>query len=242
MEATSSLLRLSHQKVWFIKKYTENNMNNYLDNLSPYWDKRFEAENKIWGDEPSRTVYNALDIFKKYKVKKILVPGAGYGRHTGFFSSLGYDVCGVEISKKACAIATENDPKTKIIPGSCLDTAFEQETFDAIYCFNLLHLLREKERTLFINKCLLELKKGGICFFVVFSDKEESYGKGTEVEKNTFESKPGRPVHYFSGQDLINHFSKFELIDEGLINDPENHGNIGEHTHCLRYIACKKIA
>jgi SAM-dependent methyltransferase len=217
-------------------------MSNYLDNLAPYWDKRFEDENKIWGDSPSQTVYCALDFFQKHKAKKIFVPGAGYGRHTKFFSSHGYDVCGVEISKKACAIAKENDPKTKIIHGSVLDVAFESESFDAIYAFNILHIFRETERSFFINKCYREVKNGGVCFFVVFSDKEESYGKGAEVEKNTFESKPGRPVHYFSSEDIKKHFYNFDIIEEGLINDKENHGDIGEHTHCLRYIVCKKIA
>ncbi len=217
-------------------------MNNYLDNLNSYWEKRFEDENKIWGDSPSQTIYRAIDFFKKYEVKKILVPGAGYGRHTNFLSSQGYEVCGVEISKKACAIAKENDLKTKMMLGSCLDIDFGRESFDAIYCFNLLHLFREKEREFFINKCYQELKIGGICFFVVFSDKEESYGKGTEVEKYTFESKPGRPVHYFSSEDIRSHFHKFEIIEENIINDPENHGDAGEHTHCLRYIVCNKIA
>jgi SAM-dependent methyltransferase len=217
-------------------------MDDYLKNLEPYWSNRYRIENKIWGDVPSNTAHLALKIFRKSKVKNILVPGSGYGRHTKLFSSSGFNVTGVEISPEACSIAKKNDPDTKLFEGSVLDISFKRATFDAIYCFNLLHLFREKEREEFIDKCHRELKTNGICFFVVFSEEEESYGKGNEVEKGTFESKPGRPVHYFSNNDLRNHFRKFELIEEGIVDDAETHGEVGYHVHRLRYIACKKTA
>ena len=217
-------------------------MDDYLKNLEPYWTNRFRNENKIWGDTPSNTAYHALELFQTLKTNNILVPGAGYGRHTKLFSSSGYDVTGIEISMEACSIAKKNDPDTKILNGSVLDIGFENETFDAIYCFNVLHLFREKEREKFINKCYQELKINGICFFVVFSEEEESYGKGEEIEKNSFESKPGRPVHYFSKYDLQQHFKKFEVIEEGIVDDPEEHGDIGHHIHRLRFIVCKKTA
>lgn len=215
-------------------------MDDYLKNLEPYWTNRFRNENKIWGDIPSNTAYRAIELFQTFKINKILVPGAGYGRHTKLFSSSGYDVTGIEISMEACSIAKKNDPATKIFNGSVLDIVFENEMFDAIYCFNVLHLFREKEREKFTNKCCQELKINGICFFVVFSDEDESYGKGEEIEKNTFESKPGRPVHYFSEHDLQHYFQKLEVIEGGIVDDPEEHGDIGRHTHRLRYIVCKK--
>jgi 2-polyprenyl-3-methyl-5-hydroxy-6-metoxy-1,4-benzoquinol methylase len=217
-------------------------MNDYLKGLEPYWTNRFRNENKIWGDNPSKSAYHAIELFQTFKINKILVPGSGYGRHTKLFSSSGYDVTGIEISSEACSIAKKNDPNTKILNSSVLDIGFKNETFDAIYCFNVLHLFREKERKKFIYKCYQELKINGICFFVVFSEEEESYGKGKEIEKNTFESKPGRPVHYFSKHDLQQHFKKFEVIEEGIIDDPEEHGDIGRHTHRLRYMICEKTA
>ena len=76
-------------------------------------------------------------------------------------------------------------------------------------------------------------------FFTVFSEKEESYGKGKQIEKNTFESKPGRPVHYFDEDDLKAHFKKMEILETGIMEDPEDHGE-GPHTHLLRYIYVRK--
>ena len=78
-------------------------------------------------------------------------------------------------------------------------------------------------------------------FFVVFSDKEDSFGRGKEVEKNTFESKPGRPVHYFSEKNLLGQFENFSIIETGLMKDPEDHGAEGPHIHRLRYIFSQKF-
>ena len=52
-----------------------------------YWNNRFSDNGQIWGTEPSKTAIHALTLFKKYNVKTILIPGAGYGRHTKFFST-----------------------------------------------------------------------------------------------------------------------------------------------------------
>jgi len=117
-----------------------------------------------------------------------------------------------------------------------MEIPFDKNIYDAIYCFNLLHLFRKNDRKEFINKCKNKIKEEGYMFFAVFSNKENSYGKGKEVEKNTFESKPGRPVHYYTKKDLINEFNDFKLIETGIIKDPENHGDTGDHMHNLRYI------
>ncbi|MCX6375275.1 MAG: class I SAM-dependent methyltransferase, partial [Armatimonadetes bacterium] len=82
-------------------------------------------------------------------------------------------------------------------------------------------------------------RDGGLLFFTVFSEEEPSFGKGEKIEENTFESKPGRPVHYFTEYDLISHFSEFDVLETGLTKDPEDHGE-GPHTHQLRYIVARK--
>ncbi len=215
-------------------------MEEYAQHMDGYWETRFSKEGKIWGDSPSRTATYALELFQKCGVKKILVPGAGYGRNTKLFSSAGFKVVGIEVSETAFKLAKQYDPGTTFLHGSYLDTALGNESYDTIYCFNLLHLFRENERKLFMDKCWSELKKDGLVFFVVFSEKELSFGKGREVEKNTFESKPGRPVHYFGRMDLRDHFRDFSIIENTIMEDPENHGEQGAHSHALRYIFARK--
>ncbi len=211
-------------------------MENYANGMRDYWNKRFSEGGKIWGMEPSQTAYYALDLFKNLGVESVIVPGAGYGRNTKLFSESGFKVVGIEISDCAIKEAYNFDPKSKFYNKNALEIDSIGKKFDAIYCFNVLHLFREKERSFFIEKCAGVLNDCGFAFFVVFSDKEKSFGEGEEVEENTFESKPGRPVHYFTREDLLTHFNRYNVIEIGEMEDKENHGEIGEHVHYLRYI------
>jgi SAM-dependent methyltransferase len=136
-------------------------------------------------------------------------------------------------------MASQFDPRSKFYNGTVLDMSFDNRKYDAIYCFNVLHLFRQPERELFLQQCVRKLKDKGLAYFTVFSNEEESFGQGNETESSTFESKPGRPVHYFTEEDLRQHFHQFEIIKIGTIKDPENHGGHA-HIHILRYIFVRK--
>jgi SAM-dependent methyltransferase len=207
--------------------------------MNEYWDARYRAEGRIWGDSPSRTAEYALGLFKRNKVKTVLVPGSGYGRNSRLFSASGIDVTGVEISAAACAESRSFDPLTHVHNASVLDMSFLAGIFDAIYCFNVLHLFLEDNRRIFLREYAARVKEGGLMFFTVFSEKEPTFNKGREVEKDTFESKPGRPVHYFTAPDLHDHFQGMKIIESGIIEDPEDHGD-GPHVHLLRYICVRR--
>jgi SAM-dependent methyltransferase len=205
-----------------------------------YWEKRFLDGGKIWGDKPSRTAFHALELFKRHGVNKILVPSAGYGRNTKLFADANLEVLAIEFSESAISIAKNFNPKTQFFQGSVLDMPFNDELYDGIYCCNVLHLFLMDDRISFLKKCYKKLRTNGYIFFVVFSDKEGSYGKGKRIEENTFESKPKRPLHYFTEIDLKEHFKEYTLVDTGIMEDTENHGEIGPHTHMLRYIFAQK--
>jgi len=204
--------------------------------MNTFWEERFREEGKIWGDDPSRTAPYAINLFKKAGVHDVLIPGSGYGRNAMAFAQSGFEVTGIEISDKALALARQGSPEIRYHRGSILDMPFDDSMYDGIYCFNVLHLFRKLERVVFLQRCREQLKDGGVMFFVVFSDREPSYGTGRMVEENTFESKPGRDVHYYSAEDLVSEFRGLEILENGMMEDPEDHGKEGRHTHLLRYI------
>jgi len=216
-------------------------MVNYLTVMKEYWDGRFGGEGRIWGCEPSTTAVRALTLFQQKSATTVLVPGSGYGRNSKLFSDAGLEVTGIEISSEATTLAQAYDSRTTYFCASFLDISLAEESYDAIYCFNVLHLFRQHERSLFIQKCHHVLKKGGVGFFAVFSDMETSFGKGQQVEENTFESKPGRPVHYYTEQDLKNQLDLFSILETGTAEDSEDHGKEGPHIHVVRYIMVEKI-
>ncbi|MGA2912347.1 MAG: class I SAM-dependent methyltransferase [Methanoregula sp.] len=204
--------------------------------MNTFWENRFREEGRIWGDTPSRTAVYAIRLFKKAGVREVLVPGSGYGRNAEAFARAGFAVTGIEISDTALALARQGSQKVRYHRGSVLDMPFDDSVYDGIYCFNVLHLFRKNERAAFLQRCREQLKDGGVMFFVVFSDREPSCGTGRMVEENTFESKPGREVHYYSTGDLVSEFRGLEILKKGMMEDPEEHGKEGRHTHLLRYI------
>ena len=205
-----------------------------------YWEKRFLDGGKIWGEKPSKTAIYALKLFKRYAVKKILVPGAGYGRNTKLFTDANLEVVGIEISESAINIAKSYNPKTQFFQGSVLDMPFNNKKYNGIYSCYVLHLFLKEDRILFLKNCYKQLRINGYVFFVVFSDKDSSFGKGERIEENTYESKPWRPVHYFTEIDLKEHFKEYLVIETGQIEEKENHGELGPHSHILRYIFAQK--
>jgi SAM-dependent methyltransferase len=206
--------------------------------MGAYWDGRFGKEGKIWGMKPSGTAGYACMLFKESGVRTVLVPGAGYGRNAQVFAHAGFQVTGVEISAEALKHA--EDAGIKYIHGSFLDVPLVPGSFDAIYCYNVLHLFLADDRKRFVAKCAEVLRPGGLAFIVVFSELESSFGKGRQVEPGTFESKPGRPVHYFNERDLEDHFKGFELLETGIAGDQEEHGEEGKHVHRVRYILARR--
>jgi hypothetical protein len=84
------------------------------------------------------------------------------------------------------------------------------------------------------------LNNSGLLFFTVMSEFDIGYGKGTEIEYNTFD-KRGKPVHYFTESDIKNHFGDFKILETKLIDEPEEHGNLGKHVHKCRLIIALKI-
>jgi SAM-dependent methyltransferase len=207
--------------------------------MNTFLEERFCTESRIWGDAPSRSVPLAINLFKKAGVHQVLIPGSGYGRNADAFARAGFEVTGIEISPTALSLAPRDSLNVRYHCGSVFDMPFENSMYDGIYCFNVLHLFLKHDRILFLQRCREQLNDHGIMFFVVFSDREPSFGKGRTVEENTFESRPGRDVHYYSKEDLVSEFPGMEILSTGMIEDPEDHGKEGRHTHLLRYICVR---
>ena len=207
--------------------------------MGEYWEKRYVKDGEIWGMLPSITVARADEYFTAHECRNILVPGCGYGRNANFFQKKEYHVTGIDISESAIFMARRLNPKIEYVTGSVFDVELPQDLYDGIYAFNFLHFMLEQQRKQFIRQYMDILHPGGVGFFTVFSEEEKGFGQGVEVEQNTFETRPGRPSHYFTREDLLNHFSLYTVIGEGLVEEPENHLPDGHHIHYLRYIALK---
>jgi SAM-dependent methyltransferase len=209
--------------------------------MKDYWNRRFKDEGMIWSDKPSMSALSANEKFKNHSIENILILGIGYGRNARPFIDNGYTVSGIEIADEAINILNNSDLKEKIkniYHGSLLDFPFDNNHYDAIFSFNVIHLFIKFNRSAIIEKCKKILNPDGIVYFTGMSELDIDFGMGVEIEKNTFDKK-GKPAHFFNDSDIGELFKDFDIIETGLIDEPEKHGDLGNHIHKCRYIFAK---
>ncbi len=120
---------------------------------------------------------------------KILDLGCGPGLYTKRLANLGYDVTGIDYSKRSIAYAQSQDSKTKYIYASYLDIDYFEE-FDLIiliYCDYGALIPSEQEHLL--KKIYKALKPNGRFIFDVFSSA--CYLKRTESKTWSFHKDGG---------------------------------------------------
>lgn len=208
-----------------------------MDNV---WDDKFKSKREMWGWDPADSAIVALALFKKHKVQNILIPGFGYGRNAKVFIDAGFNVSGIEISSTAIEIADQHfDGKIKLYHGSVDLMPFDQELYDGIYCYALLHLLDAEKRAKLIDDCYKQLKPGGYMVFVSISKLDLRYGQGNEISKDTFATWPGVNLFFYDTISIELEFNKYDLVDAEVVNEPLK--DVGDKPRQkFWYIVCKK--
>lgn len=96
-----------------------------------------------WEKHP--TIY--AEIFSNFLKSKnfsgtIVDAGCGNGRDVNLFSSLNFNVIGIDYSKDEIKIAKKNFPSLSFQFGNVESTDFENNGISAIFCINVIHYVR----------------------------------------------------------------------------------------------------
>ncbi len=207
--------------------------------MNEYWESRFKKEGAMWKFEASDSAYFAMDLFKKNKLNKILIPGFGYGRNAKLFYENGFDLSGIEISESAIKLAKENGIDCTVHCGSVTQMPFDKDQFDGIFCYALIHLLNKKERRDFLKACFSQLKPGGLMIFTVVSEKANMFGKGRKVSNNRYEVGKGLNVYFYNHDTVINEFRDYGKVTFRDIEEPIKFMTGEEPLKCI-FVVCRK--
>jgi len=214
------------------------------DLQAAYWEARYEREGKIWGDNPCGAAVEAGKIFGKYRSKRILLPGCGYGRNARYFARQGFRVAGFDISTWAVERAREEAKRDALQieyeVADILHPPSWPKAFGGIFSFNLLHLFGKEERSSIARWFHRTLKGGGILVLTSMSLRDPDFGRGEEVGHHTFESKKGRPVFYFDEEDIRHLFQGwFRILRLEEMREHEDHGG-RSHFHWMWLLVGEK--
>ncbi|MGR3810298.1 class I SAM-dependent methyltransferase [Jiulongibacter sp. NS-SX5] len=189
--------------------------------MSEFWENHFKAKKEMWGQKAAHSAELAFDILDQ-NAKTLLIPGIGYGRNARVFVENGFEVTGIEISETAIALAKERfDNRLKIFHGSVSDMPYDKNTYDAIYCHAVIHLLDSNERIQLLQNCYRQLRNGGLMIFTAISQSAQQFGKGLEVSENRYETHAGAPIFYYSEEHIRKEFSPFGLTEYSEIQEDQ---------------------
>lgn len=205
-----------------------------------YWESKFKTEGTLWQFEPSDSALLALDIFQSHNINKILIPGVGYGRNAKIFLDHGFNVTGIEIAKSAIELAKSNGLHFKIHHGSVTSMPFDNELYDGIFCYAVIHLLNKPERKTFLQACYNQLNAGGLMIFTVISINSDMYGKGKRLSRDRFEIADGISVYFYNSETVAKEFTPFGMIECRDINEPIKFAPGYEPLKC-KMVICRKL-
>lgn len=179
-----------------------------------FWEKSFTEKQEMWGFEPAISAVMAKDFFLAHGVRRVLVPGFGYGRNAQVLRENGMQVTGIEISQTAIGMARKHyGNETTIYHGSVTEMPFDRELYDGIFCYALIHLLDGNEREKLIKDCYAQLREGGYMIFTVISKEAPTYGKGRYLSKDRYELFGGVNMYFYDRTSIQAEFGDAGLFE-----------------------------
>lgn len=204
-----------------------------------YWESRFKDEGILWKFEPSDSTLIALKMFQAAGFQKVLIPGMGYGRNAKVFHENGFEVTGIEISPSAIELAREYGLNFKMHCGSVTLMPFDNEEYDCIFCYALLHLLNRMQRKQFLRNCYNQLKPGGIMVFAVASVSMSLFGSGQKLSVNRFRLSKGLEVYFYDNPAIEKEFSPLGLEEYYDIAEPVKF-MVNQESIKMKFVVCRK--
>lgn len=185
--------------------------------MTEFWEESFVNKQEMWGLEPAKSAVLAKDFFKEKSLENILVPGVGYGRNAQVFKDDGMHVVGIEISQTAIELSRKHHGDTiPIYYGSVTDMPFDDKKYDGIFCYALIHLLDKEERRKLVRDCYNQLRSGGYMIFTTITKNAQTYGQGTEIDKDRFEMFGGVKMFFYDSETIQEEFGNTGLLDVTL--------------------------
>lgn len=194
--------------------------------MTEFWESVYHSNEKMWGEEPTDNAYTVLKMLKEQNKNSLLIPGFGYGRNAKVFHEQGIHVTGIEISQTAIQKARKHFETDVVIHhGSVSQMPFDQNKYDAIYAYSLIHLLNTEERQEFIHNCYNQLAEKGWMIMVALSTNDHRFGVGGEIAKNTFLSPNGLTLYFYDETAILNEFGDYNILQYQEIDEPLDQPN-----------------
>lgn len=181
------------------------------------WDRIYKEQGEVQSDVLP-TVRVASDLFKRQNCKKVMDLGCGTGRHTLFLAKEGFHVFATDISETGLEITKSKAEQMGIKDieykqHDMRNIPYDDDFFDAIVCVWTTGHGTYEDTHKNVKEIFRVLKPSGIVVIDYVSKEDGHYGKGKEIERDTFidnvEGEENIPHHYSSKEELERLYSCF---------------------------------
>jgi len=111
---------------------------------------------------------------------RVIDVGCGGGLNLAMFAENGFDVTGLDFSKRMLDVAHDSCPSANLIHGNVLDYPLLQKSFEGVFAKAIIHLFTLQDARLFLSRIHGILVPGGI--FYVTTTIENEIGAGLKIK------------------------------------------------------------
>lgn len=194
--------------------------------MTEFWEAAFVDKQLMWGLGPSQSALLARDYFARLGVRDVLMPGIGYGRNAKVLVERGMSVTGIEVSQTAIDLArSQLGLELSIHHGSVTSMPFDDQQYDAVFCYGLLYLLDAAARAKFLADCYRQLRPGGAMIFTVISKRAPMYGQGSRLAEDWYELPYGVKMFFYDAASVERELGPYGLATSSDIDEPAHGGS-----------------
>ena len=183
-------------------------------------------------------IVDAVPVFKKHGVTRVLDMGCGAGRHCILLAGSGFEVVGIDISKYALKMARrwvqeERLENVALIRATMTNVPLSDCCLDAVVTVSVMHHALKKDIMTSVSEVYRILGKSGWFVANLASVHDPRYGTGRKLEKDTFwilegyEKKQfGELHHFFTKREARRLLSLFSRVEVTSMEDKPNYWKI----------------
>jgi hypothetical protein len=107
------------------------------------------------------------------------------------------------------------------VHGSVTDMPFDNQKYDGIFCYALIHLLDSGERKKLISDCYNQLSANSYMVFTAISKEAATYKKGKFISKDRYEIFDGVKMFFYDRDSIKAEFGKAGLLEIKEISESQ---------------------
>jgi SAM-dependent methyltransferase len=204
------------------------------------FDQLYRKFCEVWGYEPSALAKKVARELRDHS--SVLDIGAGQGKDSIFFASLGHKVTAVEGSVTATdtmrkRVKEKKDLDLKIITDDITDMRLEVDEYDLVFANMSLQFMTRGQRIELMQRLRASVKKGGFIAIMQPTVEETAwkklqYNRDYAVAPCTLKFR-GEVMNFAQLGEYRREFDNDRIVDyrEGMIEDRGHPGFEEPHTH-----------